>query len=90
MNSVEIEQKSYEMPPARGSALHISSRPPTLIDPLAGTRKVLAICRYAGAPFPNTYVQQRRTTAKRTGGLSLLFPLTYGIIMVCISPASNS
>ena len=39
MNSVHVEQKSYEMPPARGSASRIFSPSPTSSDRLATTKK---------------------------------------------------
>ena len=43
MSAVQVEQKSYEMPPRRGSPSHISSPSPTSTDRLAGTKRFSAV-----------------------------------------------
>jgi hypothetical protein len=43
MGSVQIEQKSYEMPPKEGSASHIFSPSQTSSDRLATTRTSSAL-----------------------------------------------
>ena len=69
MNPVEIDQKSFEMPPREGSASHIFSPSPTSTGRLASTRRSSAVGSSAWA-IPSARLATSRSPTRGSSSTS--------------------